>query len=329
MKVLTRRKVIAGLATGLGVGVGGRFLWDRLEGFKRANVFIGKAERYDDGLADLMSRGLDALGLAKDWAKDKTVLLKPNLVEPDVTAPHINTNPVMIRAAAEMFRRRGAKEVIVAEAQGHIRDSHLVLDRAGFTPMLGEMKLHFIDLNHDELVDVKNTGGQTKLKQLVLPATLQRADIVVSMPKMKTHHWAGVTLSMKNLFGVMPGVIYGWPKNVLHLEGIPSSIVDITSTVAPELAIIDGIVGMDGDGPIMGNPKTSNLIVMGTNLVATDATAARLMGFDPQDIPYLRMASALGPILDNHIEQRGETIASLEQRYALLDDPRLKEFRKQ
>ena len=74
------------------------------------------------------------------------------------------------------------------------------------------------------------------------------------MPKLKTHHWAGVTLSLKNFFGCMPGRVYGWPKNVLHVRGIPESILDINAAVRPHLAIVDGIVGMEGDGPIMGDP---------------------------------------------------------------------------
>src|SRR5436305_14735247 len=101
------------------------------------------------------------------------------------------------------------------------------------------------------------------------------------MDKLKSHHLAGLTSSMKNLFGVMPGVCYGWPKNVLHHAGIPGSILDINAAVRPSLAIVDGVVGMEGDGPIMGTPVASGVLVMGGNLAAVDATAARLMGFDP------------------------------------------------
>jgi hypothetical protein len=79
---------------------------------------------------------------------------------------------------------------------------------------------------------------------------------------------------MKNLFGLMPGTVYGWPKNVLHMAGIESSILDIVATVRPHLAIVDGIVGMEGDGPILGDPRAAGVLVMGTSFPAVDATAA-------------------------------------------------------
>ncbi len=145
---------------------------------------------------------------------------------------------------------------------------------------------------------------------------------------MKTHHWAGVTLSMKNLFGVLPGICYGWPKNVLHHCGITQSILDINATVQPQLAIVDGIVGMEGDGPIMGTPCQPELLVMGTNFTAVDATAARLMGFQPERLDFLRMASGcLGPIKERHIQQRGEAIADCQHRFRLGDHSHFRQFR--
>ena len=195
---------------------------------------------------------------ASAWpgSQGKSVLLKPNLVEPSRDAPQINTHPAVVRAAAEVFRRWQAREVFVAEGQGHCRDSELVLDASGLGPVLdAESRLEFVDLNHDDVDLVPNRLGFTQAgRSSSCPLTLRRADLIVSMPKMKTHHWAGVTLSMKNLFGVMPGVCYGWPKNVLHHAGIPDSILDINAAVRPHLAIVDGIIGMEGDGPIMGTP---------------------------------------------------------------------------
>src|SRR5690606_17715302 len=131
---------------------------------------------------------------------------------------------------------------------------------------------------------------------LKLPAELLAADLVVSMPKLKTHHWAGITCSLKNLFGVVPGAVYGWPKNLLHFRGIDNSIVDLAATVRPGLAIVDGVVGMEGDGPIMGSPKPVGCVVLGADPVAVDATCARVMGLNPSKIAYL---DAAGGFLGN------------------------------
>ena len=120
----------------------------------------------------------------------------------------------------------------------------------------------------------------------------------------------------------MPGVVYGWPKNVLHHAGIGGSIVDIVAAVKPHLAIVDGIIGMEGDGPIMGTPRHAGVLVMGTNLPAVDATCARLMEINPWRIDYLVASSGrLGPIAERHIDQRGESIMAMRQRFELLDRP--------
>ena len=144
------------------------------------------------------------------------------------------------------------------------------------------------------------------------------ADVLISMPKLKTHHWAGTTLSLKNLFGTLPGICYGWPKNELHWRGIENSIVDIALTRPAELAIVDGIVGMEGDGPLNGTPKQLGAIVMGNDPVAVDATCCRLMELDPQRIGYLILAHQrkVGHLAAAQIQQIGETIESLAQTFA-------------
>jgi uncharacterized protein (DUF362 family) len=144
---------------------------------------------------------------------------------------------------------------------------------------------------------------------------------LVSMPKVKTHHWAGVTLSMKNLFGIMPGIYYGWPKNVFHLHGIAQSICDINAAWPPHFAIVDGIIGMEGDGPIMGEAKSAGMIIMGRSAPAVDATRARVMGIDPEKIGHLRIAAGLklGVIDSRGIDQRGETLESVRTDFRLLE----------
>jgi uncharacterized protein (DUF362 family) len=137
---------------------------------------------------------------------------------------------------------------------------------------------------------------------------------------LKTHHWAGATLSLKNLFGTLPGICYGWPKNELHWRGIENSIVDIALTRTPELAIVDGIVGMEGDGPLNGSPKTLGALVMGTDLVAVDATCCRLMRLIPEKIGYLVLGNRkrLGILREEQIPQIGEPIEALAQPFEVV-----------
>jgi uncharacterized protein (DUF362 family) len=317
---IKRRAFLTGAGALAASGLGAKAWRDHDERGLRASVVIARAESYQSDLAGAIRDGLRAIGWVPSQVAGKSVLLKPNLVEPSRAAPQINTNPLVVQAAAEVFRGWGAREVVVAEGQGHCRDSEYVLEQSGLGEVLEHEKLEFIDLNHDEVWATLNFSRFTAMKELWLPASLKRADLIVSMPKMKTHHWAGVTLSMKNLFGVMPGIVYGWPKNVLHHAGIPQSILDINAAVRPHLAIVDGIVAMEGDGPIMGTPRHAGVLVIGANPPAVDATTARLMGLDPFRISYLADASGrLGPIAANHIDQRGEPIARVAQEFAILN----------
>ena len=317
-----RRSFLAGAGAVAAAGLGTKVWTDHDERGQRSAVFVGRASSYEADLETLIRDGLSAVGLGPRQVAGRSVLLKPNLVEPSHEAPHINTHPAVVRAAAEVFRRWDARAVRVGEGQGHCRDTDYVLEQSGLGRVLIEAKLEFIDLNHDELYSVPNRMQLTRLPRLTLPESLRRADLIVSMPKMKTHHWAGLTCAMKNLFGVMPGIVYGWPKNVLHHAGIDESIIDINAAVRPHLAIVDGIVAMEGDGPIMGTPRHAGVIVVGTCPTAVDATTARLMAINPRKVAYLAAASGrLGPIDESHIDQRGEPIAPLVQTFRLLDHP--------
>jgi len=235
----------------------------------------------------------------------KRVLLKPNFVELHEGRP-INTDIRLIGQVSEACFRLGAKEVIVAEAAGHRRDPWYSMDNPFLKNSL-DRRVRCLDLNHGTAVRMPNKGHYTGLPHFYVAEPVANADIVISMPKMKTHHWVGVTLSIKNLFGVLPGIFYGWPKNVLHMRGIENSILDLTLTVPVHYAIVDGVVGMEGDGPIMGTPKPVGAVVMGRNLLAVDCTAARIMGFNPGKIPYLLAAGTHFPGLsEGSIAHRGE-----------------------
>lgn len=257
--------------------------------------------------------------------RDKSVLLKPNFVEPDREGM-INTHPVVIRAAREAFLRLGAKSVVVAEGPGHERDTEGILEELHLKDYIGPFDRTFVDLNLDEVSQVRTRTHASRLKSLFLPKAVLAADFVVSMPKMKTHHWVGVTLALKNMFGIVPGSCYGWPKNVLHWAGISKSILDINSTVRPDFAIVDGIMGMEGNGPIQGTPKASGVLVAGDDPVAVDATCARIMGLVPERIDYLKRASLmLGNLPEERIEQLGESITGTRTPFEIL--PAFQQFR--
>jgi len=146
------------------------------------------------------------------------------------------------------------------------------------------------------------------------------ADLVVSVPKLKTHHWAGATLALKNLFGVVPGGVYGWPKNVLHWAGIDECIADLHSLFPRTFAIVDGIVGMEGNGPIQGKPKAAGVLVAGGDAAAVDATCCRIMRIDPEKIRYLELVSENGQTRQENVAQIGEAIRSVETPFALLPE---------
>lgn len=320
---MDRRRFLQAAAGGAALSAaacrGGSDPWDRTAYRKsaRSRVAVLTAGGYDRPLGRVVEEGLRLFPLD---VQGRRVLLKPNLVEFD-PAGVINTHPALLTAAVEAFRRMGAREVIVGEGPGHRRDNEYLLAASGLADALADTRARYIDLNTDVVKRVALRSRYTGLGHLYLPRSVLEADLVVSMPKLKTHHWAGVTLSMKNLFGLVPGSIYGWPKNVLHWAGIEESILDINAALSrSRFNIVDGIIGMEGNGPIQGTARTSGVVVFGVDPVAVDATCSRLMAIEPSRVGYLVAADAfLGNAAIGRIDQIGEALQPLIQDYRVLD----------
>jgi len=282
-----------------------------------SRVAILKADSYSADLDRILMDGLKLFNLD---LRGMTVLLKPNLVE-YLADKEINTHPSLVGAAAECFLRLGAKRVVVGEGPGHQRDTEMLLAESGFEDQLKHRKIPFVDLNRDELIKIPLKTAYTGLQYLWLPRTVLEADIAVSMPKIKTHHWTGVTLSMKNMFGIVPGLKYGWPKNVLHWNGIHESMLDICASVSIRFVIADGILCMEGNGPLHGETRKLGVVVMGDDPVAADATMARLMGLRPEKIGCLAQADGfLGNLDSDRILQLGEPIDHVCHTFHILQD---------
>lgn len=282
-----------------------------------SRVAIRRVNSYQADLAAILYESIKEFDLP---VRGKTVLLKPNLVGLD---PHgvVNTHPAVIAAARETFLRLGADKVFIGDGPATERDTIAVLESLKLREYVGPLSGIFVDLNLDDVERVRLKTHASRLKELYLPKTVLGVDFLVSLPKLKTHHWAGVTLSLKNMFGVVPGGCYGWPKNVLHWAGIDNSVLDINAIVRPDFAIVDGIVGMEGNGPIQGLPKPCGVLILGDDPVAVDATGARVMGLLPEKIRYIAQASTLlGHIDPEKIRQLGEPIASVRTPFSVLDN---------
>src|SRR5438552_1077290 len=253
---------------------------------KTSRVAVLNADQYSDKLDQLV---LDGLRLFNLNVRGKSVLLKPNIVE-CIPGKPVNTDARLIGAAAEAFLRLDAASVTIGEGPGHHRDTDLLLYETGLADQLAHRKVAFVDLNRDELIKTKLQANYSGLGHLWLPRSVLAAGFIVSMPKVKTHHWTGVTLSMKNMFGIVPGCRYGWPKNVLHWAGIHESILDICATVRPHFVIADGVVGMDGDGPLNGRDRILNKLVFSDDLVAADASCIDLLEFSLNSVRHVAEA---------------------------------------
>ena len=253
---------------------------------KISHVAVLNADEYSDKLDQMVLEGLRLFHLD---VRGKSVLLKPNIVE-WIPGKPVNTDAQLIGAAAEAFLRLDAASVMVGEGPGHHRDTDLLLHKTGLGDQLAHRKIAFVDLNRDELVKTRLQADYSGLGHLWLPRTVLAANFIVSMPKVKTHHWTGVTLSMKNMFGIVPGSRYGWPKNVLHWAGIHESVLDICATLRPHFVIADGIVGMEGDGPLNGTPKHLKTVLLADDPVSADATLMQLLGWHVNHVTHVREA---------------------------------------
>lgn len=292
----------------------------------RGNATRLFAARSRVALAGCPSYDADVTGVLRDaWQQAALpnlqglrVVVKPNLVDVMEDRP-CYTHPRVVRAMIQVAREQGARQIVVAEGPSFRRDAGAIVESTGLGDVLAQEKIPFVDLNFDDLVALPLRGGYSSLKMILVAKTVVDADLMVSMPKLKTHHWTGVSGSIKNLFGIVPGIKYGWPKNTLHIRGIPAVLADLADSLPTRTcAVVDGIVGMEGDGPLFGGAVPSGVMILGQDLVAVDATCARLVGFDPARVGFLSFAgwAGIGAIDENKIDLVGEPLARYQRAYA-------------
>jgi uncharacterized protein (DUF362 family) len=319
----------AGLAVGLGGSVAvDRSLRQRLYWYARGMearllrpaslVALATCPSYSDDVAECVRLAWQQAGATS--ASGRRVLVKPNLI--DLIDGHpVTTAPEVVLAVVDLMLAQGAREVVVGDGPGFRRDALSVARIAGLAAGLKARGVPFVDLNFNDPRPVPSPAdwfpGASKLW---LPRAVREADLIVSVPKMKTHHWAGASLSMKNLFGTLPGCRYGWPKNMLHVNGINRSIIGLlqaTTGLAPVVAVVDGITGMEGDGPLYGQPVPHGVITVSGDPVAADAACARLMGLTATDAWHIEAAGRFGLGQAHKYDLVGADAQALQRSYLL------------
>ena len=259
-------------------------------------------------------KSLELCGVVDNVAKpNDTVLIKPNILAVKTVESAAITDPRICKAIADVVRERGAKPVI-AESSSVGIDTEEAFRTGGYDKLRKE-GYEVVDLKRKGIETVKVAVPEGKsIKDIVLPKIVVDADVIISVPKMKTHDGALVTLSLKNMKGVLSDKL----KRQVHQRfGVFQGVVDLCSVVKPDLVVMDGITAMEGFGPSFGDLVKLGLIIVGRDPVATDAVASVVMGFGAREDPIVDLAakSGLGVANLEDIEIVGVDIAKVQRRF--------------
>ena len=246
-------------------------------------------------LQESMTALLDAAGLVDAIGTTNTVLIKPNLVEalpPPITTP-VQLSTILVDYLRE---RKENLQIIIGEGTGSLEyDTHYVFQKLGYTTLAAENNIELIDLNSAELIK-KEDSGCTRWPVMHLPAMLDEL-FLLSVPVLKAHTLAQVTLTMKNMMGCAPPAHFqgngSWGKSAFH-EQIHEAVFDLNRYRAPDFTLLDASIGMP-EAHLWGRhcEPPINKLVASNDPVAIDAYGASLLNKRWQDIGYIRMADAV------------------------------------
>jgi uncharacterized protein (DUF362 family) len=250
-------------------------------------------------------RALDLIGYKSALRGFDRVLIKVNFISTKTWDTGATTDPIVVEAIIHKLKNLPV-EVQVVESDATVTNATKAFKVTGMAEMCERNDVEWVNLRHlKEKVDIPIEGGLT-LREITIPRIVKESAII-SAAKLKTHSATHVTLGMKNMFGLLPEKL----KFKYHLRGIGKVVVDINTVLIPNLTVIDGFIAMEGKGPTYGNPVKMDTIIAGEDVVATDATGCRIMGFNPHTISYIKQAyeKKLGEI--DHIEILGDGIETV------------------
>lgn len=255
-------------------------------------------------------RALDLVDYESAISGWKKVLIKVNFITVETWDTGATTDPIVVEAIIKKLKDLPV-DICVAESDATMTDADKAFEVTGMREMCNRNGVECLNLRHvKERVNLDVPNGQA-LSKITVPRIVTESAII-SAAKLKTHTSTGVTLGLKNMFGLLPDKL----KSKYHFLGINKVVVDINSVLKPALTVIDGFVGMEGRGPVGGKPVQMDLIIAGKDPVATDSTACRVMGIDPHEIRHICKAyeKGLGNIDD--IELVGERLEDVAHVFA-------------
>ena len=237
---------------------------------------------------------------------DNHVLVKPNYIEASHPSTGITTDARVVEGVVKFLREQGIKSIVIGEGSGFSDTMH-AFKVAGVDEVARRWNVDIVDLNKDELVEVQVLNPFALRKVKIAKTALESR--IVSVPKLKLHRTAGVTLSLKNMMGAV------MPKGSIH-NPLSEKIADLASILKPCMAVVDGIIGGEGH-ELAGKPVEMNLVIAGTDPVAVDAVGTAVMGFDPKNVKHLRLAEmkGVGTCDLNRIKILGEPIGKVRRKF--------------
>lgn len=268
------------------------------------SVVKGRKNPGAGDIDDIVAHAIELLGgIETVVAAGDTVLIKPNVLLGSPSSTGATTNPFVVASMVKLAKTAKAKKVIVGESSAVGFDTEESFRATGMREIAEKAGAMVVDLKRDEAEPVFIPNAKV-IRKVLLPKTVVESDVIINVPVMKTHDMLPVTLALKN----MKGCLFDEDKKRLHRSGLSQGIVDINKLLKPDLALIDGIVGMEGNGPIFGDPVELDMVIASRDSVAADAVASYIMGFYPKDIEYIRLAAeqGLGEIDLRKLEILGE-----------------------
>jgi len=306
----------------------------------RETPVVGITRVRDGDVPRAVEEAIDLLGgIDRVTAGKERIMLKPNLV---AESPTMTTKPEVIRTLAAMMKGAG-KEVTIGEGsaagvgfnvldgvQYRTRSREIldpmqsyVFDQLGYTDLARSLHVPLVNLHSGDLAEVELPNGYV-FDRITLHRSLTDIDMLVSVPMMKTHVLATVTLGMKNVIGLYPGTVYYSVRSWLHEHaaqghspGVAYEIVDMVRVNKMGLTVIDASQAMEGDGPSEGDIVDMGLIVAGTDPLATDMVGAALMGIAPAEVPTFVAAwdAGMAPTTLDDIEIRGVAVDAVRRNF--------------